>query len=115
MKRPSPIASFVLVVAGTFSAAVPLSGTQAAPVTDAALRDPDPREWIGHGRDPGETYFSPLAQVTTQDVDRLGLAWTWDLQGFQGRLEATPIVSNGVMYATGTWSLVFALDARTGE
>ena len=115
MKRPSPITIFALVLSATFSAAAPASGRQAVPVDDAALRDPDPREWIGHGRDPGETYFSPLALVTTQNVDRLGLAWTWDLQGFQGRLEATPIVSNGVMFATGTWSLVFALDARTGE
>ena len=30
-------------------------------------------------------------------------------------LEATPIVFNGVMYVTGSWSVVYAFDAVTGN
>jgi len=90
--------------------ALPLRGQSRADL----LASP-PGEWLNHGRDPGETRFSPLDQIRAENVDRLGLAWSWDIQGYTGQLEATPIVHDGVMYATGTWSVVFALDARTGQ
>jgi PQQ-dependent dehydrogenase (methanol/ethanol family) len=48
-------------------------------------------------------------------VGRLSPAWTWDIPKSGARLEATPIVSDGIIYATGAYSFVFALDARTGE
>lgn len=92
-----------------------LATAQAGQISDADLVAAEPAEWLAHGRDLGETYYSPLDQIDLESVDRLGLAWSYDLQGFPGRLEATPIVHDGVMYATGTWSLVFAIDARTGE
>ena len=95
--------------------APPLSAQRSAGVDAAALRAADPTEWLAHGRDPGETYYSPLDQITADNVDRLGLAWWWDIGGSQGRLEATPLVSDGVLYGTGIWSTVFAVDARTGE
>ena len=96
--------------------AAPLAARQpSAGVDAAALRAVDPGEWLSHGRDPGETYYSPLDRINTANVDRLGLAWSWDIGGSQGRLEATPLVSDGVLYGTGIWSIVFALDARTGE
>lgn len=85
------------------------------PVDDDLLRDPPPSEWITNGRDYAETHFSPLDRIDADNVDRLGLAWTWEFEGDRGQLEASPLVHDGVMYATGTWSVVFALDARTGE
>ena len=45
---------------------------------------------------------------------RLGLAWSWDT-GTRRGLEATPIVVDGVMFSTGSWSVVWAHDAATGE
>ncbi|MDE0055052.1 MAG: PQQ-dependent dehydrogenase, methanol/ethanol family [Gammaproteobacteria bacterium] len=49
-----------------------------------------------------------------ENVSGLGLAWYWDTGDSRG-LEATPIVVDGVMFSTGTWSRVYANDGRTGE
>ncbi|MBK7116432.1 MAG: PQQ-dependent dehydrogenase, methanol/ethanol family [Proteobacteria bacterium] len=85
-------------------------------VDDAALGSAAaaPDEWLTVGRDYAETHFSPLKQIDATNVGKLGLAWSYDTQSLRG-LEATPLVSNGVLYATTPWSNVFALDARTGK
>jgi quinohemoprotein ethanol dehydrogenase len=67
-----------------------------------------------HGRTPAEQRYSPLAQIDEHNVAKLGLAWSY-ATGTNRGLEATPIVADGVMYATGSWSVVFALDAETGR
>jgi quinohemoprotein ethanol dehydrogenase len=82
---------------------------------DAMLARGNPGEWLTHGGNYAETRFSPLNQITRENVGRLGLAWSYDVPRSQGQLEATPLIHDGVMYATGTWSIVFALNARTGE
>jgi quinohemoprotein ethanol dehydrogenase len=89
---------------------------RASAIDDAALRNADARagEWITHGRNYSETRFSPLKQIDAANVKNLGLAWSFDTDTTRG-LEATPIIVDGVMYTTGTWSVVFALDARTGK
>jgi quinohemoprotein ethanol dehydrogenase len=86
------------------------------PVTDGDLINAanNAAEWLSYGRDYGETRFSPLNQITFSNVADLGMAWTYDTGTFRG-LEATPLVRDGIMYATGSWSIVFAVDARTGE
>jgi quinohemoprotein ethanol dehydrogenase len=90
--------------------------TAARKVDDAALvgaaRAPD--EWLTIGRDYAETRFSPLRSIDSTNVSRLGLAWSYDTGSLRG-LEATPLVANGVLYASTPWSNVFALDARTGK
>ena len=53
-------------------------------------------EWTAHGRTPSEQRFSPLTQIDEKSVNRLGLAWSFDL-GTLRALEATPIVSDGVL------------------
>ena len=85
-------------------------------IDDAALRGADarPGEWITHGRTYAETRFSTLKQIDAANVKTLGLAWSFDTDTTRG-LEATPIIVDGVMYTTGSWSVVFALDARTGK
>ena len=60
-----------------------------------------------------EQRFSPLSQINEQNIGRLGLAWSKELGTTRG-LEATPIVSNGVIYTTVEWSVALALDARSG-
>ena len=47
-------------------------------------------------------------------MERLGLAWTFETGTDRG-LEATPLVVDGVIYTTGSWSVVYAIDGRTGE
>jgi quinohemoprotein ethanol dehydrogenase len=85
-------------------------------VDDAALvgAGDNPDEWLTYGRDYSETRFSPLDQINTDTVDRLGVAWHYDTGSLRG-LEATPLVHDGVLYATTSWSNVFALDAVSGE
>ena len=65
-------------------------------------------------KNPDEQRFSPLTQINEQTVSRLGLVWSRELGTTHG-LEATPLVSNGVIYTTSQWSVAYALDARTGE
>ena len=99
------------------SVGVVLSGgcTSSREVDDAALRnaDADSANWLSHGRTFSEQRHSPLRQLDTQSVSRLGLAWSVDLQTLHG-LEATPIVNDGVMFTTSAWSVVYAIDARRG-
>jgi PQQ-dependent dehydrogenase (methanol/ethanol family) len=87
--------------------------TRPPAVTARTLQTPPPGEWLGYGRDQAETHFSPLTQISTTTVTGLTRAWSTEL-GAPGSLETTPLVSNGVLYATGPWSTVFAMDARTG-
>lgn len=74
----------------------------------------DSLQWPQHGRDAAEQRFSPLARVHTGNVQQLGLAWTHAFREPRG-VEATPVVVDGTMYVTGPWSVVHALDARTGR
>jgi PQQ-dependent dehydrogenase (methanol/ethanol family) len=76
--------------------------------------DDEPQNWLAHGRTYGEQRFSPLNQISTKNIGQLGLAWSY-MTGTKRGLEATPLVVDGVMYTTGSWSLVYALDARTGR
>ena len=71
-------------------------------------------EWRQYGYDYREQRFSPLQQINADSVGNLGLSWYFDTDFHRG-LEATPIVVDGVMYVTGNWSIVYALDARTGK
>ena len=76
--------------------------------------DDEPGNWLAHGRDYEEQRFSPLKQINLDTIDGLELAWYADTGTTRG-LEASPIVVDGVMFATGSWSLVYAYDAKTGE
>jgi PQQ-dependent dehydrogenase (methanol/ethanol family) len=115
------LAALLVTFAAVLEPLEPLSGQQsgnagaAASVDAAALMEAAPEEWLTYGRDQAETHHSPLDQINAGNVDRLGLAWSWEIPKTGARLEATPLVSDGVMYATGPHSFVFALDARTGE
>jgi len=76
--------------------------------------DSEPGNWMAHGRTYSEQRYSPLKNVTIDNVSELGLAWSFDLNTERG-IEATSIVVDGVMYMTSSWSIVHALDARTGQ
>ena len=86
------------------------------PIDDARLRDADAdgANWLMYGRTYDDHRFSPLNQINEQTVGKLGLVWSRELNTTRG-LEATPLVENGVMYTTGSWSVVYAIDAKTGN
>ena len=89
---------------------------KAGMIDDARINnaDSEPGSWLAHGRTYEEQRFSPLTGIHRGNVAGLGLAWQRDL-GTNRALEATPIVVDGLMYFTSTWSRVYALDAATGE
>jgi len=89
----------------------PPAQVDAARITNAAK---DPSNWVTHGGTYAEDRFSSLAQVTSANVQTLGLAWSLDLDTNRGQ-EATPLVIDGVMYSTSAWSKVQAIDAATGK
>jgi quinohemoprotein ethanol dehydrogenase len=72
-------------------------------------------DWLSNGRTYAEQRYSPLTQIDAHNVARLGLAWQVSLQSTMFGIEATPIVANGVLYTTSSYSRVFAVDAKTGS
>jgi PQQ-dependent dehydrogenase (methanol/ethanol family) len=76
-----------------------------------AAKTPD---WPSYGLDYAETRFSKLDQVNAGNVKELGLAWSYNLESTRG-VEATPLVVDGIMYVTASWSVVHAVDVRTGK
>lgn len=69
--------------------------------------------WLNHGRTPAEQRFSPLKSINTNNVADLGLEWSYQFPSPQGK-EGTPLMVNGTLYVTGSWSRVYAFDARNG-
>src|SRR5690606_13648143 len=93
-----------------------LTASRAAAVNAERLAaaDEEPGQWMSHGRTYGEQRYSPLDQIDTENVSRLGLAWYADLDTNRGQ-EATPLMVDGVIYVSTAWSKVKAYDAVTGE
>ncbi len=79
------------------------------------LKDTLAGDWLSYGRTQSETRYSPLKQIDTSNVSRLGLSWTYTLGAGGGNQEGTPLVWNNTIYGITNWSVVFALDARTGK
>src|SRR2546421_4609436 len=94
-----------------------LASAQTPVVDDAALRHAGAAgaEWLTNGLDLAETRYSPLKHITTANVDRLRLGWTYELASSGGGQLATPLVWKGTIYGITNWSVVFAVDARTGK
>ena len=83
-------------------------------VTDAMLRDQPPGDWLMIRRNYEAWSYSPLAEITRDNVGELELAWIWAMN--EGGWNApSPIVHDGVLYVAGIGPVVQALDARTGD
>ncbi|MFZ5739599.1 MAG: PQQ-dependent dehydrogenase, methanol/ethanol family [Pseudomonadota bacterium] len=72
------------------------------------------KDWPSYGLDYAETRFSKLDQINADNVKQLGLQWSYSLGSERG-VEATPVVVDGIMYVTASWSVVHAIDTRTGK
>ncbi len=81
--------------------------------------DAEPGQWLALGRTWKGDRFSPLTQLDTASAARLGFAWEYAARSHRGRVEhgqeATPIVVDGVLYVSGPWGSVFAVDAKSGQ
>jgi quinohemoprotein ethanol dehydrogenase len=71
-------------------------------------------DWLTYGRNYGEERFSPLGQISKENVGQLGLAWSLNL-GTKRGIEATPLVVDGIMFMSGPWSVVYAINTRNGK
>ncbi|RUA00135.1 MAG: pyrrolo-quinoline quinone, partial [Candidatus Neomarinimicrobiota bacterium] len=83
------------------------------PVTDAMLENPDPADWLNWRRTLDGWGYSPLDQITTDNVHQLQLVWSWQLG--PGNSQPTPLVYDGVMYIPNPGNIVQAVDAVTGD
>jgi alcohol dehydrogenase (cytochrome c) len=108
------------VAAATVATAVVVTASAQAPatrsftpVTDAMLHNPSPNDWLHWRRTLDGWGYSPLNQITRDNVGQLQLAWSWAMR--PGSNQATPLVYNGVMYLVNPGSSVQALDAATGD
>jgi len=91
-----------------------VTGSAAVDTDRILAADQEPGNWLTHGRTYSEQRYSPLASIDTATVGTLGLAWSYELRTPRGA-SATPLVVDGVMYLSSSWSIVYALDARTGK
>jgi alcohol dehydrogenase (cytochrome c) len=83
------------------------------PVTDLLLNNPPDSEWLTWRRTQDGQGFSPLKQITRNNVSELRVAWSWSLPN--GPNEATPLVHDGVIFVHSFGDKVQALDAVTGD
>jgi quinoprotein glucose dehydrogenase len=87
-------------------------------------------DWPSYGGDNGSSKYSPLDQITAQNVDELTISWSWDSvdnetvaaniagdnsTAVPGPYKATSIVVGGVMYIPTSFGRVVALNAQSGE
>lgn len=72
-------------------------------------------EWTMNGMDWGEQRYSTMTQINPGNVSKLAPAWSYELGPGGGNQQATPLYSNGILYTVTNWSIVAAVDAKTGK
>lgn len=85
----------------------------AAGAKDLSPDEFDASNWAAFGRTAGETHYSPLNEINRETVRRLRLAWTTDLD--LGNAQSIPLAVDGIIYVAAGYSIVYAIDARTGK
>ena len=83
------------------------------PVTDAMLQDPAAEDWLMWRRTLNGWGYSPLDQVTTENVGDLQLVWSRALT--TGRQQGTPLAYDGVLYMPNPRDVIQAIDAVSGD
>jgi len=83
------------------------------PVTTAELANPSPNDWLSFSRTYDDQRFSPLNQITRQNVSQLRMAWSRGTPA--GTVESTPLVRGGTMYIMTATGGVQALNATNGD
>lgn len=87
------------------------------PVTEKRIVEAqaaEPGSWLTVGHTYNEDRYSLLDQINSDNVGKLGLEWSYDLDVSRAQ-EATPLMIDGVLYFSTSWSKVVALDAKTGR
>jgi len=102
----------VAAAAGALMCAAP---ALAQPVDTARIAGADANDWLAYHHSYNGWSYSPLDQINTNNVKDLEVAWI-HVPGHSTRgLQSMPLVADGVLYYTGSYSRVFALDGATGK
>ena len=96
---------------GAAAEAVPVAQVDTDRIAAAA---DEPEMWLTYGGTYDEQRHSALGQINRDTLPELGVGWVYETAKPRGA-EATPLVVDGVMYVSSAWSVVYALDAKTGE
>ena len=96
---------------GAVSETVPVAQVDTDRIAAAAE---EPEMWLTYGGTYDEQRHSALGQINRDTLPELGVGWVYETAKPRGA-EATPLVIDGVMYVSSAWSVVYALDAKTGE
>ncbi|MGA2216266.1 MAG: PQQ-binding-like beta-propeller repeat protein, partial [Bryobacteraceae bacterium] len=93
-----------------------LSGlaTAQVPFDRILSADKEPQNWLTYSGTSMSQRYSSLAQITPQNVKNLEQQWVFQARSLE-KLEATPLVVDGVMYTVQPPNDVLALDAETGR
>jgi len=101
-----------IILCLSISYAISASATE---VTGKDIADSDQHgNWLSYGHSYDEQRFVPDTQINQDTVAQLGLDWHLDLEGMRS-LMSTPLVVNGVMYFSGSYAVVYAVDAVDGK
>ena len=84
-----------------------------APVTDAVLQNPAPEDWLMWRRTLDGWGYSPLDQISSENVDGLRMVWTRGLG--RGSQQGTPLAYDGVLYMPNPRDVIQAIDAVSGD
>jgi PQQ-dependent dehydrogenase (methanol/ethanol family) len=91
-------------------------GQQVKKIDDKALKAAGKgTEWPINGMDWGEQRYSTMTQINPGNVSKLAPAWSYELGPGGGSQQATPLYSNGILYTVTNWSIVAAVNAKTGK
>jgi alcohol dehydrogenase (cytochrome c) len=111
-----PLPGAVLVACALGAAVVAQQGVP-GPITNqeilAGLR-PDGTSWLTFGGNYANHRFSPLTQITPENVSQLRPQWTFQT-GTLGTFQTTSILRDNILFVTGPQNVNWALDARTGR
>lgn len=82
-------------------------------VSNEELANPPAADWTYWRRSPQSQGYSPLDQITTDNVGQLSLAWVWGME--PGRSQPAPLVRDGIIFIPNFGNVVQALDGRSGN
>ena len=110
---PRTFAILAVLWAGTTWTVDAQPQTEFVPVTDAMLQDPAPADWLQWRRTLDGWGYSPLDEITRDNVDSLRMVWTRALG--RGNQVGTPLAYNGVLYMPNPRDVIQAIDATSGD
>ena len=81
----------------------------------ASMTAPGGGDWTTYHGTYQSWHYSPLTEINTDNVKRMKVAWVHHPGRSTRGLQSMPLVADGVLYYTGSYSRVWALDAATGK